>query len=277
MTIIIEYVLIDNFVIDYLIIKTVFKLTGKSVKKSKIIFSSLIGAIFSLLYPLINAHYLLGGVIKILFGIFLMSITANYKCIKEFYINVIIFFALTFLIGGTISAIFNFFNVSSSETFIALIILPVYILIKPIYTVIKFFYRQKNIIQFVYKVKVKIAGIEFVGNGFLDTGNGAFDNDNPVIFCEKSFFEKCLKKANLNMLKDVKKISIKTINGKEENLSFKIEQLEIFIKDKPNIFKNVTLCVCKKRVGLNYEFILHPALMEVEDANNFNCQNKKIS
>ena len=54
MTVYIEYVLIDNFIIDYLLLKTSLALSGVMVKRARLFFCAFLGAGFALLLPVIS-------------------------------------------------------------------------------------------------------------------------------------------------------------------------------------------------------------------------------
>ena len=71
---------------------------------------------------------------------------------------------------------------------------------------------------------------------------------------------------------------MQTVNGCTENLCVKLDELKIYIADKPNIFNNVTLMISKFSVGEGYDVILHPALnKESGDEKQVENQIKKVS
>ena len=55
MIVYIEYVLIDNFIIDYLMLKATFNLTGMPVKKRRLFLCAFLGAAIALMYPLMQS------------------------------------------------------------------------------------------------------------------------------------------------------------------------------------------------------------------------------
>ena len=277
MNVYVEYVFIDNFVIDYLIFKLTFYIAGISYKRWQVILCSLLGGIFALIYPLLSVNSTLMIIIKILFGIFLVSISAQYKSIKEFYVTTILFFSLTFFMGGAVSGIFSLFNIPIEETSIALMIFPCYLISKLIFSLVSFFYKRKDVAPYVYSVTLSVFNISLSLRGFLDTGNGVYNENSPVIFCERNLFNNLLKKANGENLKKIKRINIQTITGEKAFISIKLDTLTIIFKDKLNIYNNVTLAVSNKSIGYGYDLILHPALLEVEKNGDANSKTKKVS
>lgn len=275
MVIFIEYVIIDNLVIDFLILKITFAILGLKFNKGRVLISSLFGTLIALIIPLVYASPLILFTIRFLCAFLMCAIANKHNSIRSYFIFTITFFTLTFLFLGAILGIFSLFNIEySTEISIALMILPFYIIYKGIGGVIKFLYRQKDIISFTYQIEISVNNMVKTAKGFLDTGNAVFDNDNPVIFCEKKFFNHFIDE-NFTRLK-LKKILINTISGQTENFAITIDELKIYIGKKVNIFKMVTLCVSNISFD-GYDIILHPSLFKENYYEQVDRENKKVS
>ena len=259
MTVYIEYVLIDNFVIDFLLFKTSFLITGKTVSKSRTVICAAVGALFALLYPLITDNLIVISVVKVLFGLFLTFIAAKFNSLKEYVSFTAVFLGLTFFTGGVIIGAFSLLGLSAySEFSIALMVLPVYLVIKAIITLVRYFYRQKDLTRFIAKAEI-ICGEKSVNlRGFFDTGNSLYDGLSPVIVVSKSAIMPLL---DLTLLKDLKRITVDTATGGDKKFSFKPDRLVIYSGGNKNIFNNVRVCVVNKKFS-GYDAILHPAFME---------------
>lgn len=259
MTVYIEYVLIDNFIIDYLLLKATYATTRIAVKKGRLFLCAFLGAIVALLYPLISVKPF-SVALKVVCGLLITLLCARYESKKSYFVSTAVFFLYTFLTGGAIIGIFLILGIDySAEISVALMFLPVYLLISGITRVIIYIYRQRTMLSFVYKVSLTLAGKTVVARGFMDTGNAVYDGDNPVIVCGKRFFQ-ALIGENFCKIKS-KRISLSTVQGVSENFAVVLDKLVIYIGDKPNIFNNVTLVVTNK-VGDGYDVILHPAFLE---------------
>ncbi len=271
MTVYIEYVFIDNLIIDYLLFKATFTLTGNGYNKGRLLFCAFLGGVFALLYPLISAHTVIVTVIKVLFGLLIMLLANSYRTKKNFYVNTVVFFGLTFLVGGAIIGVFSLLGLEYSAEFsIAVMILPVYILIRSLTAVVKYLYRRKEVVCLTYDFEIEFLGNTVKGKGFLDTGNGLYDGDSPVIVCGKKFFQKLIDGAK--QLPKIGKIELSTVTGKDQSFCVKLNYLKIYIDGRENIFNNVTLALAKKGIGDDYDVILHPALKE----NNYvKCDKDK--
>lgn len=266
MTVYIEYVIIDNFVIDYLLLKASLKIAGVPAKKSRLFICALFGAAVALFYPLLENYRVLTVAVKLLCGVTLTLACAKYRSPREYAITSAVFAGTTFLTGGAITGVYEIFGIPySSETSVALIILPAYVLIKAVTGTVSFIYRRKDLRGFLYEIKLVNGNAEITATGFLDTGNGVYDGDSPVIFCGKKLAEKLVFTGG-GKPAGIKRIVVATVNGAENKICFKLDRIEIYNGGLPNIYNNVTVCVADKGLGAGYDVILHPALMAANAA-----------
>ena len=273
MTIYIEYVLINNLLIDYILIKGTLATTGVNGKKLRVFFCALFSAVFSLVYPLIIAPLFIVTLIKLSFGLFIVFLSAKYLSFRSYFLNTAVFFFYTFLTGGAIFGIFSLFNIPTGKEIISgLIIFPVYFVYFCLNSVVKFLYRRKNVVSFCYPTQITICGVTKNLQGFLDTGNGVYDGDSPVIFCNKAVATEFI---NGGALPPMKKINVCTVNGKSQKLCLKSESLVIYIAGKKNIYNNVTVCFTEQGFEDCYQLILHPALLKESYAKSSILQTEK--
>ena len=274
MTVYIEYVLIDNFVIDYLMLKATFATTAKRYSKGRLFLCAFLGAIIAITYPLLQVHSIILISVKVCSGLLIILLANSYKSTKELYVNAMLFFAYTFLTGGAIIGVFNILGLNaSSELSVATMIIPVYIVLSFARAIINYVYRRKDVLTATVNVEMTAFGKTILARGFIDTGNGVYDKDSPVIFCDKHIFKQFLS-GDLGQIK-LKKINIFTVNGNSEKTAFKLQEIKIYYGQEPNIYSNVTTCIVDG-VGDGYDVILHPAL--IGKCNNENLeQTKKIS
>ena len=259
MTVYIEYVLIDNFIIDFLLLKTTFLITGIFMPKLRLIICSVIGAVFALLYPLLVVNKLIVIIIKAVFGLVLAFFAGKFKNIKEYVKFTAIFLGLTFFIGGAIIGVFSILGLNySSEYSVGLMILPVYVCIVAVGRFIRVLYRKKDVVSFTATAEILFGNQTVKLNAFFDTGNALYDGFSPVIIVNYRLIKPILTPE---LFKTAKKIRIATSAGQDEKFLLKPTAVVIYSSDKKNIFYNVRVCVVDG--GFNgYDAILHPALME---------------
>lgn len=274
MTVYIEYVIIDNLIIDYLILKATFSLMKISYRKRRLFLCAFLGALIALVYPLLEINQIILTLVKILSGLLILLLANDYKTVKSFYISAVIFFSLVFLTGGAVIGIYNIFSIPlSTEISVALVFLPVYLIIKSIGEFIGYFYKRKEIVSFLYKVELKVYGKTLTATGFLDTGNSAFDKGQPIIFCNQVFASKLLQEHLIKT--KFSKILIATATGEKENLSFKLDELVLYIENKAHTFNDIRVCIAKIKSS-DYDIILHPALIKESYESQDNKTSKKV-
>ena len=261
MTVYIEYVLIDNFVIDFFLLSAAFSITGKNDKAVKRILAAISGAVFALVYPLITDLGFLTVILKIVMGLIVVFSAAKYNSLKEYYVNCVVFFALTFSVGGAVIGVFSLLGLNyNGETAIAFSVIPVYLIIRAIKGVVKYFFTRAEEENNAYECEITLNENTVKLKGFMDTGNSVYDGDSPVVICNKKTALKIMGKT----VTGIKTVNLFTVAGKFSAPAFKVDEIKIFIKDKPNIFNNVTVAAVKN-AGTGYDVILHPALTEVKN------------
>ena len=276
MKVYIEYVLIDNFIIDYLLLKATFVLTKVCVKRKRLFFASFLGAVFALILPIIESVTVIAILYKISTGLLIVLIANKHYTFRAYYVCVLTFFAMTFLTGGAIIGVFSLLGISyNNEICIAIMVVPAYLIIKEIVKITEYFYRKKSTINYVYKVGIFADEKEIIVNGYLDSGNTVYHLGFPVVFIVKSLAKKLINKNVLTC--KLKKIEINTVTGKSQKIAFNLEKLKIYKGDEQNIINNVTACIVSDDAFNGYELILHPSLMEVCDEKLFNDKAKKVS
>ena len=172
----IDELIILNFIIDFLILKTTSKILKLNTTRLKIILSSLFGEI-SLLYLFINLNNIELTIFKLLIGIIMNLIAFGFNDIKEFVKNLIYFYMFSFFLGGTL----YYLKIES------LVKYQYYLLLIPlIMNILKYFtYNLKNIISLRHKVTIYLKNGKILYlNGYMDTGNtlkDPYSNKNVII------------------------------------------------------------------------------------------------
>lgn len=274
MTVYIEYVIINNVIIDYLMLKATFLLTGNPLLKRRLFLCAFLGGIIALVYPALEINQTILTLVKIASGLFIVLLASEYKSAKSFYINAVIFFFYTFITGGVIIGVFNIFAIDyQTEFIVASIVIPVYLVLKALAQVKDYFFRRKNVESLIYKVELCLNNQTLVAKGFLDTGNSLLDNGEPVILCDKHFAKKLIAE-NIAKIK-FKKIEISTATGKRQNLAFKLDRLLLYTLGKEHIFNNVTVCISHLNFR-DYSVILHPDLIKENERDEDVGSIKKV-
>ncbi|MBQ9103830.1 MAG: sigma-E processing peptidase SpoIIGA [Clostridia bacterium] len=275
MTVYIEYVIIDNFIIDYALLKVALTLNGVEKNKWRLFACAFLGAGLALLFPLIDFMPILSIAIKVFSGILLVMLSARFKSVKQGYKTALTFLLLTFAVGGGIMAIFWAFNLDyGAEISIALIFLPVVALLKFAISVIKSLVKKRENVGFEKDCEIVLSnGKTIKCRGYIDTGNGLYFEGVPVIVANKSFAIKLMASC----LPKTYKLFYLTASGKGEMTVFKVNELLIYFEEEVSKIKGVYLGVAKERISADCDFLLHPDLIRKVEDDKCYKQVEKVS
>ncbi|MBQ7789634.1 MAG: sigma-E processing peptidase SpoIIGA [Bacilli bacterium] len=218
----IEKIIFLNFIIDYIILKTLSKLLKIQTNNKKLLTSSLIGEI-TLIY-LFEINELVILISKIIIIASMIYTSFGYQDIKNFVKNIIYYFIISFFLGG----ILHYLKDNNIKYY--LLFIPI------IMNIYEYFeYNLKDIIKNKYKVSIYLNNGKILYlNGFMDTGNNLiepYSNRKVIIINEKvdenfylvpyktingDFLIKCFnpKRVYIDGIGDVKNISVGIINKK---------------------------------------------------------------
>ncbi len=257
MTVYIEYVIINNLIIDYLLLKATFIFTGISLKERRLFLCAFLGAIISLVFPLVKTNFIILACLKIMSGLLLLLLASSYKNLNAFVRCSVVFFLLTFLSGGAIIGVYNILGLPlGTESVVASAFILVYLLLMLFRKAFIYLCRRINSLKFSYDVKLFYKDKSILAKGFLDTGNNLYDKGSAVILCSSEFIKEFLKDSIVTV--KFNKLKISTVAGEKTNLAFKLDKLILYIDEKEHIFNDITACIAN--LGDN-DIILHPALL----------------
>ncbi len=275
MVVYIEYVIIDNLIIDYLLLSLSLRASNCKTNKFRLIMSSIIGTIVAVIIPLLNLNNVYSIIIKLVLALLMCYVAGSYLSIKKYFITFLSFLGFTFLSGGVIIAIFYLSSVDYEKGFslnydasfpIGFTILIMYGLYFVLKNQITKLLKTKSINPFIRKCILVVKGKRFSVLGFIDSGNRLFDTKTglPIIVGSKNLF---LKIQNLNItLKDAGNIQIKTVGGDSKMKIYFIDKLLIYNEQKVNIYNNVLIGRANDDFcdAVKYELLLNPSLIEGE-------------
>ena len=263
MAVYIEYVLLDNIIIDYLLLKYTFKLVRGKSGFWRLFFCAVLGAAFAAILPLVALPGWAAIPIKIAFSAALVWAAGNYATKKSYIFSFIVFNLYTFLLGGSVTGIFNVFGLPLDREYsVGLVIAAAYGLIRLTHRGVEAVYRRRNIYAYVSECEITLNGQTIKAKGFLDTGNRLYDRetDTPVVICSKSIAFRLSN--NFKTRLGGKKIKIVTAAGTDEITVFKIDSLKIYNGDKANIYDNVLLGVARTAFRESgYDLIIHSEMV----------------
>ena len=263
MEVYIEYVIIDNFVIDCLLAVLTLKALRLSVNKLRIIIASVFGTVAALLLPLLRINVIPLFILRVLVGAAMAFIMYNHRNVKRYFICLLMFFAVTFVFGGTVfgvmfltggditaAALINY----QSGVPLGLIILTICAAGFFLRQLIRFINKSKDISGFIRRAEIEVNGKSVKFDAFLDSGNQLYDKITglPVIIVESTLLYGLIEntadnllgnKAAQSMMKKGHYIEYSGLNGMKTKLF-------VFKPDKLAIYYNgqIGRASCRERV-----------------------------
>lgn len=246
MAIYIEYVIIDNVVMDYIIISFMELTLGRKFGRWNKVLLLILASISALVLPVLIEYKLLAFLYKIITSIILTLCIQRYKKLKQFLLNYLMFFAYTAFVGGVCLALIQLLGIEYTMSSVVmynfdfpvgvfgLLLLFVVRIMNKVIRVSKDKIRQCNC---MHKIKLVDMGNCVQGYGFLDTGNNIKYNGGGVSIISIDLFLKLYKNIkiqdvlmcktdNLN-LKGCECIYIRGIGNMEKYLSFVLDYIEV--------------------------------------------------
>lgn len=243
MIIYVEYVIIDNMVINSLILlltKELLKLKGN---KLKLVISSMIGTAVAMISPILPS--IVNSLIKLPLALLMIAIAFDISTIKKYTTSLFTFFCITFLFGGAVIGIGEMFGIKfifnngvmyEYKFPVGIIILICFVMFVVLKNIMKYVFQKQKNSQLIFEAKLTDNGKTVNATAFLDTGNKIVIDEKPVcIIGYKTFnllyptisLTNILLKKPLN-LKNSKYIEIESIGSTKQNLlSFEIDCLQI--------------------------------------------------
>ncbi len=268
MQVYVEYVILDNLIIDFILLK--LSTNSARVKSGffRILTASIIGVVFAVIMPLLNLKTIYNFIVKILLGAVMARTSMSYFTYKKFAINYLFFMLYTFLMGGVIIAIFFFAGINYEVYFslnynsfmpIGISILIVFIAYLLILKLIKAVFINKDICSFKRKCIIVVKDKRFTVKGFIDSGNHLYENGSglPVIIASKNLS----KQLNQENLKFGGTVNYSTVSGSGNINLYVIDKLLVYNGENLKTIKNVVIGLSSQDFfASEYDLLLHPAL-----------------
>jgi stage II sporulation protein GA (sporulation sigma-E factor processing peptidase) len=265
MVVYVEYVFLDNLIIDALLITLARKVLKLEIKKLYVFLSALFGSVVAVVTPLFKLSLAWSFTLKMPIGLIMVLLSGKFKTVKEFVYCFYTFLFFTFLSGGCLLAVFWGLGLSfdpinyvhNQEVSFGLSILSIYILYRLVKRVIVKIYKKKEINNFTVKCQIQIDGKQFEFVGFFDSGNSLYyrKGDCPIVLCSKEVYERLKKEGVLERTQeDV--ISVNTVSGRCYVPIYKTQKFLIYNGLIPNILYNVMIGVTSGNFHVDKEYDL---------------------
>ncbi|WP_026476380.1 sigma-E processing peptidase SpoIIGA [Alkaliphilus transvaalensis] len=190
-----EYVFLENFIMNFIILSLTSKFGKTQTKKVRLLMASSLGALYAFVLFFPSLHFLFSMMMKVTCSMLIIIIAFSPYRFKEFFRLLGIFYLITMVFGGAGFALFYFtsFNgiISNGIFYTTNITLKnlmlscglAYILINFCWGYIQ---KQLSRDKIYMKVKIQMNGENVELKGLVDTGNSLKDplTSHPVMIVE---------------------------------------------------------------------------------------------
>lgn len=238
LTVYVDVLIILNTLVNYFLLLAVRKITRADTSRWRIALGSLVGGVSSMLIFLENLGVIM-TLFKLLTALLMTVITFGIKPVKSLFKKLFWLFAISFVFGGLMFAVYIFFDTDIliytngiiyfdiDVTFLVVCSVFSYIVI----TVITKFTDKKAPKSKEYYVTVQQNGKSISCKALMDTGNNLREpfSSLPVVMAEKEIFNQFIIPDEKLRL-----IPVSTVSGDSLVKAFRPDSLQIgeFLTDK---------------------------------------------
>ncbi len=280
MSVYIEYVILDNFVITYMLAALTYRILLKRVAKIRSLIAAVVGTGVAVAYPFVKGNV---WIILLKLGLYVVLCLILFLKKQKFFLCSLTFLGLTFLFGGMMFGI-GFAVCGDLETTlrvnpmdfpVSIIIIGAFLCYLAARKIAVRFHRVKDLGGVVYDFSLSLLGRTMKFRGLLDTGNRLYDKSSGlpvVIVSAKSLmgevtdeqFRVMFSGRGETLQKGAHYMEINTVaGGKNKILLLRPESFVLYSKNEGNILYDVMVGVSFSpiRDAVGYDAILHPALV----------------
>ncbi len=271
MIVYVEYAFLENTLFDFALLCMAALLCNVKITWWKTLLSAGLGGVFAVLFPLLALPNFLLLFLKIAVG-FLLCLAAfpRLKTKKDggrYALNVALFFILTFLYGGALTALFSnlfhgkipVFIVVTGFAFFSLLLL----------LLARKFREKRAVYRHIYDCAILYKQRVTAVLGYMDSGNLASKNGVPVCFLSADVFYDIwgeelafatLSKNGEDVGQVCDEMQISTMSG-EKRIKLFLAVIEICLPSGEKVQKQVYFSPSANMINREYKLLLNAAVI----------------
>lgn len=279
MVVYLDTLILDNFCADAALLYCAVKTVKGEAKLWRIFLTALFGTAIAVGYMVFKLYYTVPAAVDILVKYGVAAVlplpAAKFKKKRTYALCSLAFVGYMFALAGMLTALFAQIspNEGEGELTYTLFRLPSGVLVAGCVLVVVFGIRFAKMLTrhgktaaYICTCRLTLGGSSVTAKAFVDTGNRLRDrHGNPVAVAERSLALSLLADGLFTGKTPCEKLAVETVNGKSELTVFKIDELEIYFKDKSHIVKDVAVAISPRPLAGEYSLILPPAFAKEED------------
>lgn len=241
-----EFIFLENFLVNYIILFQVKYFTKQNNKKILILISCFIISLYTTIIVIYKISNISLKILEIIFGIYIAFIPKDIKT----YIKILMYYILfNYMFLAIVIAITIFLNINAENLFIRIVLycisgIILYILNNFLWKMWKTNIKKEKL---TYTINIKGQEIE----AFVDTGNMVrnFEHNLDVIFIDKKYYEILKSKHVLDKKID---IGVNTVTLNKKIDGYIVENVKIY-KNKNKVFKIKRIIISFSEQSINIE------------------------
>lgn len=229
MKIYLDYIFLENIIINFVIIYQVNILTKSKINIKRIIIASVVLAIYSVIICILQENFITNGIMKLIIINFVMIITFKSNSLSECLKKISYYYIVNFVYVGVIIAITIFFNISLVNIKVKIFVyltsgIVTYLSNKYLWKLWKTNFKNNNL---GYNLKIK----DEIINCYVDTGNlvKAPIYNLDVIFLDYKWYGIL---ELLDVLKNKVELNINTVNKNDKIYGYIVKHVEVYKNNK---------------------------------------------
>ncbi|NMA87531.1 MAG: sigma-E processing peptidase SpoIIGA, partial [Tissierellia bacterium] len=218
----IEYLLIENFIINFIILYVVARITRTKIYKLRLFISSTIGTIYTLIVYYPSMEFMGKFLIKFAISILMVILAYNPEKLPQFIKQFSTFYLVSFIFAGAIMGIFYILNNNyylikfSFSNFIELsryLIIGIIVAIILLFSILKYYQKRLSRENYLTSIAIGLKDKEVNFIALIDTGNSLKEpiTQKPVIIAEYLAIEKILPHSIRDMYLNNKELDLNII------------------------------------------------------------------
>ncbi|MCI8421525.1 MAG: hypothetical protein HFE34_04470 [Clostridia bacterium] len=254
MQVYIEYVILNNLLINALILVLTLRFMRHKINKLTVFLSSALGTVYAVLLPLYDGLNIF--IFKFILSLAMLAIVMGKCGFKKYLCSGAIYYALTFALGGCVIGLSSLFSYELDDLSNSLI--PFFVAIAGLALVVaqKLIYKHvilaKRKSRYEDTVIISANGKEITCKAYYDSGNRLYYKNKPTIIIDESIAIQLYGQNGLKSLDSYAQID--TVIGKKNIKVFPLDYLKE--ESKTDKIYGVMAGISEKIQG-QYKVVLH--------------------
>lgn len=293
----IEYLLMENIIINFIILYVTRRITRTKTSKFRLLASALVGSIYTVIVFFPSFEFMGKFLIKFSISILMIIIAFNPEKFQQFIKQISTFYMISFMFAGATIGIFYIINNNSysirfsfenTKELISFLIFGIGIAIILVIYILRFYQKKMNKENYLTPIAIRLKDKEVNLVALIDTGNSLKEpiSQKPVIIVEYSVLETILPESIRNMYIEDVELDLNAIGKTMEEIGddmrlrlipfksignesgiligFKPDIIKIYLEDEIKKLSDETIVAIynnKLATDGDYSGLLHPEIL----------------